>query len=284
MVQSNQSNAIPLAEPAGVAKGGKKQRRSPRFPISQKAQKILNRLLIPVALLVVWEIVSIYKVFPPMIIPAPEKVWHNFVTQVQTGMLQKDLAVSLLRVIKGFAVGAVLGIALGILLGISARFNEMLSGIFNGIRQIPPIAWIPLFIVWFGVGDLSKIVLVAKGTFFPVLLNTIDGIHNADRGHLEVAQLYRIKKVDLIRKVYFPAAVPFVFVGLRLGAGMAWMSVVAAEMLASTAGIGYRINDAQQLMQSDEMIVDMIVIGIVGGLVDLLLKLATKRITRWKAG
>ncbi|MFT8889651.1 MAG: ABC transporter permease [Ethanoligenens sp.] len=280
MVQPNQGTAIPLKEPVGIAKTDTGKQK--KFHVSKKFQKVFNRLIIPVALLIAWDILSVYKVFPPMIIPAPEKVWHNFVTQIQSGMLPKDLTMSLLRVVKGFAVGAVLGISIGILLGISARANEMLSGILNGIRQIPPIAWIPLFIVWFGVGDMSKIVLVAKGTFFPVLLNTIDGIRNADPGHLEVAQLYHIKKSDLIWKVYLPSAIPFVFVGLRLGAGMAWMSVVAAEMLASTSGIGYRINDAQQLMQSDEMIVDMIVIGLVGGLVDLLLKLLTKRITKWK--
>lgn len=282
MVQSNQGDAIPLAGPVKVAKHGKGKRKS-KVRLSARAQKIINRVLFPLGLLIAWEIVSIYKVFPPMIIPAPEKVWHNFLTQMHTGMLPKDLAVSLLRVVKGFVIGTGLGIGLGVLLGISSRANEMLSGILNGIRQIPPIAWIPLFIVWFGVGDLSKIVLVANGAFFPLLLNTIDGIHNVDKGHLEVAQLYRIKKWDLVSKVYFPAAIPFVFVGLRLGAGMAWMSVVAAEMFAATSGVGYRINDAQQLMQSDEMIVDMIVIGLVGGLVDILLKMATRRITRWKA-
>lgn len=243
---------------------------------------LLTSVLFPVILLAVWQLVSALNIFPPMIIPSLKSVAINLVDQINSGILLSDLSVSLSRVLRGYFFGCIIGLSFGILMGISVFANKFFSGIFDGIRQIPGLAWLPIIILWFGVGDVSKIVLIAKGAFFPVLLNTIDGIRNTDKGYLEVARLYGIKKPDLIRKVYFPSAVPFVFVGLRLGVGMAWMSVVAAEMLASSEGLGYRISNAQQLMRSSELIVDMLIIGIVGWALDLILRLLSKHALKWK--
>ncbi|OPX43286.1 putative aliphatic sulfonates transport permease protein SsuC [Ruminiclostridium hungatei] len=243
---------------------------------------LLTSVSFPLILLVTWQIVSVLNIFPPMLVPSLKSVAENLAEQLKTGLLFSDLSVSLVRVMKGYFFGGLLGLSFGVFMGISAFANRFFSGIFDGIRQIPGLAWLPLIILWFGIGDTSKVVLIAKGTFFPVLLNTIDGIRNTDKGYLEVARLYGIKKLELIRKVYFPSAVPFVFVGLRLGAGMAWMSVVGAEMLASSSGLGYRISNAQQLMRSNELIVDMIVVGVIGWLVDLILRKITKKVLRWK--
>lgn len=235
-----------------------------------------------ILLLILWQIVSVLNVFPPMIIPSLESVVTNFAEQINNGILLSDLSVSLSRVLRGYLFGCLIGLSVGVLMGVSSFANRFLSGILDGIRQVPGLAWFPIIILWFGVGDLSKIVLIAKGAFFPVLLNTIDGIHNTDKGYLEVAHLYGVKKFDLIKNVYFPSAVPFVFVGLRLGISMAWMSVVAAEMLASSEGLGYRISNAQQLMRASELIVDMIVIGVVGWLLDRLLRVLSNHILKWK--
>lgn len=243
---------------------------------------ILTSVSFPLILLITWQIISVLNIFPPMLIPSLKSVAENLAEQLKTGLLFSDLSVSLVRVMKGYFFGGLFGLSFGILMGISSFANRFFSGIFDGIRQIPGLAWLPLIILWFGIGDTSKVVLIAKGTFFPVLLNTIDGIRNTDKGYLEVARLYGIKRLELIRKVYFPSAVPFVFVGLRLGAGMAWMSVVGAEMLASSSGLGYRISNAQQLMRSNELIVDMLVVGVIGWLVDLILRKITRRALKWK--
>ncbi len=243
---------------------------------------LLISISFPLILLILWQVVSVLNIFPPMIIPSLKSVVINLADQINSGILLSDLSVSLSRVLRGYFFGCAAGLSFGILMGISAFANKFFSGIFDGIRQIPGLAWLPIIILWFGVGDVSKVVLIAKGAFFPVLLNTIDGIGNTDRGYLEVARLYGIKKRDLIMKVYFPSAVPFVFVGLRLGVSMAWMSVVAAEMLASSEGLGYRISNAQQLMRSSELIVDMIIIGVVGWLLDFILRRLTRHILKWK--
>lgn len=167
-------------------------------------------------------------------------------------------------------------------MGFFARINKFFAVIFDGIRQIPGLAWFPLIILWFGIGDMAKIVLVARGTFFPVLVNTIDGVRNTNPAYTDLVKLYKVKKVDVITKLYIPSALPFVFVGLRLGAGMAWMSVVAAEMMESTSGLGFRIITSQQLMQSDLMLVDIIVIGILGWILDYALKKLTNLTDKWK--
>jgi sulfonate transport system permease protein len=240
-----------------------------------------SALAVPVIVIIIWQTITVLNVFPPIILPPPEAVLRNFMNQIQSGLLFSDLFISMSRVIKGYLIGVSLGIVFGVLMGMSLRINGIFSGVFTGIRQIPGITWIPLLILWFGIGETSKLVLIAKGTFFPVLVNTIDGIRNISRGYLELAKLYKVKKIDLITRIYLPGAVPSIFVGLRLGAGMAWMSVVGAELLASSDGLGYRISNAQQLMQSNVLLVDMIVIGVVGALLDFLLRKSAGLVSRW---
>lgn len=279
MTESERARSVTL--PSAAARKHRTGTQSSRLHKSWKS--ILNSLAFPLIILVIWESLAKSHVLPVILIPSLERIASTFVQDLSNGEIAGDIAVSAVRVIKGYLIGVVLGLTLGTLMGIFSRVNQFFSGIFDGIRQIPGLAWIPLLILWFGIGDLSKIVLIAKGTFFPILLNTIDGIRNTPKGYLELARLYHIRKRDLIRKVYLPSAIPFVLVGMRLGAGMAWMSVVAAEMLGSTSGIGYRMSDAQNLMQTDVLIVYMIVIGLVGGAVDLLLRVVTKRVVKWQA-
>lgn len=248
----------------------------------KQAAHICRALLLPVIFLIAWQIVSVKEVFPPIFIPSVKSVFLNFVDQLQSGLLLSDLRVSLFRVLQGYAIGALLGIGLGILMGISATVNELFYTLLNGIRQIPGLAWIPLFIVWFGIGNTTKLVLVAKGTFFPVLINTIDGVQSTNKGLLELSKLYHVSKFELVGKIYFLSALPHIFTGLRLGAGVAWMSVVAAEMFASMDGVGYRIVHAQTMMLSDMLVVDMIVIGVVGGVMDFGLRRLIDRLTRWQ--
>lgn len=244
--------------------------------------KKINYIILPILIILIWEFVSKFGLVPSILLPPISSVVKSFVSQIQSGQLLNDLISSLSRVIKGYLGGAVFGIVFGIAMGISRRTNNFFTIIFNSVRQIPPLAWIPLFILWFGIGETSKVIMIAMGAFFAVLLNTINGIVSVPKEYIEVAKLYKIKKLDLFRKAYLPSAVPSIFVGLRLGAGSSWMSVVAAEMIASSSGIGYRINDARSLMQPDVVIVGMFVIGIIGLLMDVGLRKLSKAVTKWQ--
>lgn len=277
-INSNRDNANDLSETRQVIVG--KDRKI--IEAQKTLSEIMNYIAFPLLLIVLWEIFSKLQIFPPAILPSIETLFLTFVDGIKSGEIPQDLFISLVRVLKGYSIGIVLGLLLGVSMGISFRTNKFFTLIFDGIRQIPPLAWIPLLILWFGIGETSKIVLIAKSSFFPILLNTINGIRNIPKGYLEVAKLYRINKIDLLTKVYFPSTIPSVFVGLRLGAGAAWMSVVAAEMIASTSGIGYRINDARNLMQSDVVLVDMIIIGLIGGVMDFGLKHFAKFVSKWE--
>lgn len=243
---------------------------------------VINYTGFTVILLIAWHLASAKGDVSSLLLPSFSKVKDSFFMQLETGQLVKDIVASLGTVAKGYILGASLAIVFGVLMGTFSRVNKFFSFIFDAVRQIPGIAWFPLIILWFGIGDLAKIILVARGTFFPVLVNMIDGIHETNPKYMDLVRLYQVKLWDIIFKIYVPSALPFLCTGLRLGAGSAWMSVVAAEMLGASKGLGFRIENSQQLMQSEVMIVDIIIIGILGWLIDLLLKKVTSSLVKWK--
>lgn len=241
----------------------------------------INYIALSGIILVCWHYVTTKGEVSSLLLPSIEQVKRSFLLQLNSGQLINDVVASVITVGKGFLVGSILGMVFGILMGAFDRFNKFFSFIFDAIRQIPGLAWFPLIILWFGIGDLSKIILVARGTFFPVLVNTIDGINATNPRYMDLVKLYKVKTRDVILKIYVPSALPFLCVGLRLGASTAWMSVVAAEMLGASSGLGFRIANSQQLMQSDVMIVDILIIGVLGWIIDVVLKKVTVRMTRW---
>ncbi len=240
------------------------------------------KFIVPVILVVIWVILSGSGKFSPLVMPPVSSIWKELVNSITSGMMFTDLFVSILIVLRGYIIGVLLGLVFGVLMGIFTKVNNLFSGTINAFRQIPPLAWIPLLILWVGIGDASKVILIALGVFYPVLLNTISGISEVSTSYLEFARNYKIKKKDILLHILLPGAVPSVFVGLRLGAGQAWMAVVAAEMIAATAGVGYRINAARNLMQTGQVILYMILIGVVGGLMDYFLRKIEKRVVRWR--
>ena len=149
------------------------------------------------------------------------------------------------------------------------------------IRPIPPIAWIPLAILWFGIGENSKIYIILLGAFFPIFTNVVEGIHRVDKKLIEVAYVLEIPKGKFIRKVIMPSSLPFIMTGIRLGLSGAWMCVVAAELIASTSGVGYMISDARQLSQTDVVIVGMLIIGVIGKTMDVLLLKLQRSLVKW---
>lgn len=250
--------------------------------IKLRLRKLILGLTIPLVILVIWYLATVYGSIPVGILPTFPMVGNAFVEMVKSGQLQQDILVSISRVIKGYLLSAVLGIFLGSLIGMFQPIKELLIPIITVIRQIPMIAWIPLIILWCGIGETSKVVIIVLVAFFQILVNTQSGIESTPQGYIEVAKLYKLGKWKTFQKVYLPHAISQILVGLRLGLGGSWMAVVAAELIAATSGIGYRMSTARSNMQSSIVIVCMIVVGLVGVLMDRGIGLFFEALTPWK--
>ncbi|MBR1402787.1 MAG: ABC transporter permease [Treponema sp.] len=246
-----------------------------------KTTSILLRLLIPVGVLILWLYATHFLDISQSILPRISSVKDGFIELVKAGTLQKDISISIVRVLRGYFFSILIGVLLGTLMGMSSSVYKIFHGSLTTIRQIPNIAWIPLIILWFGIKELSKTVIIVMAAFFPIMTNTLNGILSTPQGYIELAQLYNLSKWKTFTKVYLPHALPHMLVGLKLGLGSSWMAVVAAELIASSSGIGYRLSDARSLMRSDVVIVCMIVIGIVGIIMDKLISLVFRFLTPW---
>ena len=242
----------------------------------------LQLALLPVVLLIIWQLLFQIGFIKPVILPPPSKVAQSFLELIGNGQLFKHIGISILRVLEGFGIAAIIGISLGIAIGLSKVLDRLTDFVIQVIKPIPPIAWIPLAILWFGIGESSKIYIIFMGAFFPILVNVLDGVRQTDIKYVELARVLEIDQKKFIRQVVIPGALPSVMTGLRVGIGVAWMCVVAAELIAATQGIGYLINDGRQLSQPDIVLVGMIAIGIIGKLMDDLLKLLEKRLVTWR--
>lgn len=247
----------------------------------KKSVRFINYIFIPAIIFFVWWLITENEYFPAVILPPMKSVAVSFLKQLKSGQLSHDVFVSLLRVVKGFSIAAVLGIFLGLLMGVSETIKRFFVLPFNSIRQIPIIAWIPLIILWCGIGELSKVVIIVLGAFFPVLVNTIFGITQVPKGYIEVGRMFRLSRWKMFTKIYLPSAIPAIFEGLKLGLSNSWTIVVGAEIIAASSGIGYRINDARSLMQSDVVIVGILVIGLIGLIMDQIFVWASKWLTPW---
>ncbi len=238
---------------------------------------------LPLAFLAVWQALSDFGVVRALLLPPPSKIAAAFGSMLINGELLRHLGVSLARVLAGFLIAGVLGIALGVAIGLSRRLDRATDLVIQLMKPIPPIAWIPLTILWFGIGEESKVFIIFLGAFFPVLVNAIDGIRQTDVRFVELARVLETSRYRFVRKVVLPGALPSIMTGLRVGMMVAWMCVVAAELIAASSGIGFLIMDARQTMQTDQVFVGMIAIGAVGKILDVLLKKAERRLIVWKA-
>ena len=249
--------------------------------MKKKSNSRLISLILPALVLASWHLVTTMGVFPTAILPPIDSVGRAFIRMLGSGQLFTDVRISVTRVLVGYSIAAVVGIAMGTLMGTSDRMNRFFAPTLNAIRQIPILAWIPLIILWFGIGEESKIVIIILAAYFPILLNTFSGIRSTPKGYVEVARLYRLGKWEVFRKVYFPSALPQIFVGLKLGLGISWVAVVASELIAASSGICFRISDARSLMMADVVIVGMMVIGTIGMLMDRGLTMIFRKLSPW---
>ena len=241
----------------------------------------LEYIIVPVLLLTVWVILEKKGSLNTVIMPAPSKILSTFVAMVKNGMLLNNLLVSLGRVLKGYFIAALLGIVLGILIGLFKHLNRLTDLLIQIIKPIPPIAWIPLVILWFGIGEEGKIFLIFLGGFFTILINVVDGIRQTDKKLIEVSKAMETPFLKHVFLLVIPHSAPNIFTGLRVGLSSCWMCVVAAELVSSTTGLGYMIMNARQFGQTDVVIVGMLTIGVLGKVMDSLLKLVEKLVIRW---
>lgn len=239
----------------------------------------LQYILIPIIILLIWQVGSFLGIIKEYTISSPIKVLITTYQMIKSTVLLENILWSVFRVIIGFLLAAILGISFGILTARSKTFAKYTDCILQIIKPIPPIAWIPIAILWFGIGEFTKIFIIFLGAFFPIFSNVVDGIKQIDSKYIEVAEVLEIPKRKMILKVILLGALPSIMTGLRVGLGSAWMCVVAAEMIAATRGVGYMLMDGRSLSRPDIVILGMFVIGIIGKVMnDFLLKLEKRKI------
>lgn len=251
-------------------------------PVLDRARAFAIAMILPLLLLLLWAFGSARGWLPDQILPPPAYVWRNFVEMIGNGDLAKNASISAMRVFAGFVTGAGLGLLLGIAMGLSEAVDDYVRPLFTAVAQVPTIGWIPLLMLFLGIGETLKIVIIAKAAFIPMVLNTSAGVRNIPPGYAEVARALQFTRLQLLRRLVLPAAVPPIFTGIRYSLTKAWTALVAVELLASSEGLGYLLVWGRQMFWLDTMIVAMILIGIVGYLMDTALAAIEVRLQTWR--
>ena len=254
---------------------------APKGPLARVAARV-RRLSLPAVLLVVWQIVSSHVLDETTraLLPPPTAVAAAAWQLVVSGELFRHLFDSLRREFVAF-LWALVAIPLGVAMGWWKGFNEQVDSLVEVLRPIPPLAWIPLSILWFGIGDLQNEFIIFLGIFFPILLNTITGVKGVEPNLVRAARCLGSDEWTVLSKVVVRAALPQIVTGIRIGLGVGWMALVAAELVGASSGLGFLINDARTLLRTDIVIVGMITIGLVGLLLDVLIREITARLLPW---
>ncbi|WP_394777244.1 aliphatic sulfonate ABC transporter permease SsuC [Undibacterium sp.] len=248
------------------------------------AKNVLRQLLpwaVPVLLLVVWQASSQLGWLSSRILPEPLAVAKAFWTLAVSGEMWLHARTSLWRAISGFAVGGGLGLLLGLLTGTFRHAETLLDTSLQMIRNIPALALIPLVILWFGIDESAKLFLVSVGVFFPVYLNTFHGIRSVDKGLIEMAQSYGLSGWALYRDVILPGALPSILVGVRFALGLVWVLLIVAETISAQAGIGYMTMNAREFLQTDVVLVGILLYALLGKLADVLSRALEHYWLRW---
>jgi sulfonate transport system permease protein len=246
--------------------------------------KKLNQLVpwgVPVLLILFWQLLSQTGLLPARILPAPTAVLQAGLTLASTGELWRNLYVSAFRALVGFLIGGVLGFVLGLLNGLFPVAERLLDTSLQMLRNIPHLALIPLVILWFGIGEEAKIFLVAIGVLFPIYLNTYHGVHTVDRGLIEMGKIYGLKPLDLFWQIILPSALPSILVGVRFSLGIMWLTLIVAETIAASSGIGYMAMNAREFLQTDVVVFSILLYALLGKLADVAARLLEERLLQW---
>jgi sulfonate transport system permease protein len=251
----------------------------PRLTLPRGA---LAGLILPALLIVAWEAASRLGLVRPNLLPSPLAVFATLYDLAARGELAGHLEITLLRVFLGFVLGTAVATVLGALTGYSATWRRLVDPLLQALQNVPSIAWVPLFILWLGIFEASKVTLIAVGVFFPVYLNLMSGIQQVDRKLVEVGRVYGYSGFALIRRVLLPATLPAYVTGLRGGLGLGWMFVLAAEFMGASEGLGFLLIDGEMTGRPAVIIASLILFALLGKLSDIALVSVAQRYTGWQ--
>lgn len=251
---------------------------SPRLPPA----RVMRSLVLPLAIIVVWEAVGRLQLVDPTLLPTPFAVLKELVRLTVSGELAANLAVSSRRVLLGFAIGTSVATVFGAITGYSLYWRGVIDPTVHALRTIPGLAWIPMFILWLGIDEGSKLALIGLATFFPTYLNFMSGISRVDRKLIEVGRVNGLMGMRLVLTLLLPFSLPFLFVGLRQSMGVAWLIVVGAELMGASSGIGYMLNDGEMTGRPALIMACMIVFAICGKTTDVIIATIARRGLRWQ--
>jgi sulfonate transport system permease protein len=257
------------------------QRKATRDRVARWSRPVLG-LALPVGLAVIWEIVVRLGFSDGRLVPPPSRIYQEFAELAQSGELLRHVIATLLRVTVGFGFGTVAGTLLGAIAGYSALVRRVIDPSLQGLRAVPSIAWIPLFILWLGIFETSKVALIAVGVFFPIYLGVMGAVLSVDRKIVEVGRAFRLSGAAMVRRILLPAVLPAYVVSLRAGLGLGWMFVIAAEFMGASEGLGYLLIDGQQLGKPAEIVAAILAFAVLGKITDAIVVLASAPFLRWE--
>lgn len=264
---------------ARAAAGTSKGRAGFRLPLPGR-DKLLP-YLVPVGIVALWQLGCSVGWISLRIMPSPADVASAFWTTTISGQLPEDVLVSAARAFAGLLVGGTIGFLLGIANGVSKLSEQLTDTTLQMLRTIPHLAMIPLVILWFGIGEESKLFLTSLGVLFPVYLNTYHGVRNVDRDLIEMGKVYGMSGWTLFRKVIFPGALPSIFVGLRYALGIMWLTLIVSESIAASAGIGHMANNAREFMMTDVVVLALVIYAVLGKLADVVARALERQTLKW---
>jgi sulfonate transport system permease protein len=254
---------------------------SARFPAAPVPRWLVG-LIVPVASLILWEALVRFGIIGGRLTPPPSRILETIMALAATGELTTHILATLARIAAGFAIGAIAGTAFGALVGAWPLSRQLLDPTLQGLRAIPSIAWVPLFILWLGIFEASKVALIAVGVFFPVYLGVMGAILSIDRKTLEVGRVFRLTRAQTVRRILLPAVAPSWIVSLRAGLGLGFMFVVAAEFMGASEGLGYLLVDGQQIGKPDQILAAIIIFALLGKTADAILVAVSRPFLRWQ--
>ncbi len=249
--------------------------------MQRKLGNFLIGLILPVLLFAAWIYFSSNGSFAESELPKPSSVFKVISELDNRDQLWWNISASLQRVALGYLLGTLIALILGSAAGLNKTVNRLVTPLLQAIRAVPSLAWVPLLIIWLGIGEGPKLTLIAIGAFFPVFTTVVSGIKNVDRHLVEVGRAYGLKRWAIIKGIYLPAAAPQIFSGLRLGLAQSWLFLVAAELIASAKGLGFLLIDSQSSARTDIVIFSILALAILGKISDLILATIEKRVLAW---
>jgi sulfonate transport system permease protein len=249
--------------------------------MQRRLGNFLLGLILPIVLFAAWIYFSSNGSFAESELPKPSSVFKVISELDQRDQLWWNISASLQRVGLGYFFGTLIALVLGSAAGLNKLVNRLVTPLLQAVRAVPSLAWVPLLIIWIGIGEGPKLTLIGIGAFFPVFTTVVSGIKNVDRHLVEVGRAYGLKRWAIIKGIYLPAAAPQIFSGLRLGLAQSWLFLVAAELIASAKGLGFLLVDSQASARTDIVIFSILTLAILGKISDLILATIEKRVLAW---